>query len=783
MDEVGEVELMERARQGGVIDCEAGRTRRWVSAALIRRCCLGLKDQVDPHGLRFRKAMVAGSLDLAGLDLPFPVRFDECDFDSALIVEGAQLAELALTRCPRLPGLLGNGLRIRRDLDLSGSRLSGAHATTASTSRRSAVWLCESEIGGRLLCVNTVIRADGERSIQADRIHVGGTVRLLHQFTAYGEIRMLGARVGGSFDLTGAHIEAAGDKALDLNDAVIGGSLFLITSPAGRRPVIRGRTDLSSARISGQVLIRDATLEEPGITPEGSGYSRSRAGGTALSAPRLSVGAEVTLDGACEVIGGADLSMSEVSSVSVGGDCSLRGGGHPALDLTNAELRSSLIIHSGATVEGTVRLRGARIRGDLSLQKATLSVRENTWVIAAHGVSVDGDVLLQGIQVTGGPVEFRGATLGSVFNAFQARLDNPRGFTLSLHHATVRGSVKLREIESAGVVVLDRAAVGGRLHCTGATFNCRAPTEFNRPGHALQAVSATFRGGMDLDWASVSPSADFTDASTTYLADDPKDWPERFHISGFSYERFRQSERGSARAWDHAARARWLDRQAGYDAGPYEQAARVFRQHGYSSEAEQILIARQRKASQAARARRTHPRRILDAVYGASVGYGYRPGRVLWLLATLLLLVTASLVSPAAQATLRATNPAGGVYTTSGPLPNPGGTMARVPASPRRPPSASAGSAASPASRQSPAPHGARPDSCGNGQVRCFNPVLYAIDTVVPLVSLGQRSTWYPDPNVPDGTFMQWWLNIATLLGWLLSSIFVLSLARLTRST
>jgi hypothetical protein len=187
----------------------------------------------------------------------------------------------------------------------------------------------------------------------------------------------------------------------------------------------------------------------------------------------------------------------------------------------------------------------------------------------------------------------------------------------------------------------------------------------------------------------------------------------------------------------------------------------VFRQHGYSTEAEQILIARQRKASQAARARRTHPRRILDAVYGASVGYGYRPGRVLWLLAALLLLVTASLESPAAQATLRATNAAGRVYTTSGPLPNPGGTMAR----PR------------------PAPHGPRPDSCGNGQVRCFNPVLYAIDTVVPLVSLNQRSTWYPDPNVPDGTFMQWWLNIATLLGWLLSSIFVLSLARLTRST
>ena len=67
--------------------------------------------------------------------------------------------------------------------------------------------------------------------------------------------------------------------------------------------------------------------------------------------------------------------------------------------------------------------------------------------------------------------------------------------------------------------------------------------------------------------------------------------------------------------------------------------------------------------------------------------------------------------------------------------------------------------------------------------MRCFSPVLYAIDTVVPLISLDQRATWYPDPQAPGGQFLVWWLNLATLLGWLLSSIFVLSLARLSRST
>jgi hypothetical protein len=50
---------------------------------------------------------------------------------------------------------------------------------------------------------------------------------------------------------------------------------------------------------------------------------------------------------------------------------------------------------------------------------------------------------------------------------------------------------------------------------------------------------------------------------------------------------------------------------------------------------------------------------------------------------------------------------------------------------------------------------------------------------VIPLITLGQRSTWHPDSHVPGGKFVLWWLNLATLLGWLLSSIFVLSLARL----
>ena len=144
MEEVGQAELLDAASQGRILDGWGdgsgwgsgegpdGAARRPVDAALLRRCCLEYKEQIDPRGLRLHRVAVRGPADLAGLTAPFPIRFEDCDFDAPVNVEGAKLRELSLTNCPRLPGLLGNGLRLRGDLDLSRSTVTGAHRTSAS---------------------------------------------------------------------------------------------------------------------------------------------------------------------------------------------------------------------------------------------------------------------------------------------------------------------------------------------------------------------------------------------------------------------------------------------------------------------------------------------------------------------------------------------------------------------------------------------------------------------------------------------------------------------------
>src|ERR1700744_4542139 len=372
MENVGQAELLDAAGQGRILDGGG----RCVAAPLLRRCCLEFRDRIDPRGLRLHRVAVRGPVDLAGLTVPFPVRFTDCEFDAPVHLEGAKLRELTLTGCPRLPGLLGNGLRLRGDLDLSGSTVTGAHRTSASLGKRAAIWLCEARIGGRVLCLDTVIRAEGERALQADRIRVGGPIRLLHAFASHGQFRLTGAHIGGSLDIIGGRIEAPGAIALDLGDAVIGGNLF-IADGGGHRPVIRGRVDIGSAHISGQSLFRNATLEGSDSMPADRGHAGTRVSGTAMSGVRLTVGAEVALEGNCDVTGGLDLSMSDLSSLVVSPECSLKAAGRTALDLSNAELRSALMM-SGVPVAGTIRLSAPRLHGQLPLSDPRLSQPERS---------------------------------------------------------------------------------------------------------------------------------------------------------------------------------------------------------------------------------------------------------------------------------------------------------------------------------------------------------------------------------------------------------------------
>ena len=142
--------LIEAARAGEVVDCSDGDG----TAPSTPPCCGA---SAGSAGTRSTTAACScatpsstGELDLSAMRVPFPLTFEECQFEAPLQISGVTLQELTVLRCD-LPGLLGNGVDVRRDLNLSGSTVTGALPTTASQSRTAAIWLCESQVGGRLL--------------------------------------------------------------------------------------------------------------------------------------------------------------------------------------------------------------------------------------------------------------------------------------------------------------------------------------------------------------------------------------------------------------------------------------------------------------------------------------------------------------------------------------------------------------------------------------------------------------------------------------------------------
>jgi hypothetical protein len=477
------------------------------------------------------------------------------------------------------------------------------------------------------------------------------------------------------------------------------------------------------------------------------------------------VGADLTL-AESSLTGELDLSGARLGALSIESRCRLVNPGGDALTLANAEVRSGVLLGAGLEIEGRVQLPRTRIDGRLVMRGVRLSRPRDGVLVDGYGLTVHGVLDARGLRADGGGLVLNDVECAMI-DLREAWIEAGGEVALDLRVARVHGDVVVAGgFTCRGRLVLNGAQIDGWLDCEDGTFEAGHGSGSGAGDLALSARSAVVTRGMDLTWAACGPRVDFTAAATTTLIHETGRWPAHYAIGGLTYDRFRISERLGTDPWDVDRVCEWLD-GAEFDTGAYEQAARVFRQHGRGTAAEDILIRQRDAARRAARDRaaagptarmREDARRSVDWAFGRAVGYGYRPGRALIALIALLVAGFALLSVPVVAGSLRASDDQGDVYGVHGRLAS--GSPVTV--------------------RPGPPP---RADSCGNGEVRCFNRLFYAVDTVIPLVDLKQRETWYPDAAAPWGRLTEEALDVATLLGWLLSSIVVLSFARLARTS
>lgn len=387
-----------------------------------------------------------------------------------------------------------------------------------------------------------------------------------------------------------------------------------------------------------------------------------------------------------------------------------------------------LILRAGFHATGGVRLVRANI-GDLDCSDGRFDCPEDAALDCDRATICGGAFLRDGFRATG-MVRLNGATIGGHLDCRNGSFECDGDCALLFSGATIAGNVLLHKgFQATGGVRIAGASIAGDFDCSGRFVK-------TGEGDALYCKRARVGGGFLLQAGTdIQGGADLGSMHVAALCDEADSWAgTRGHmvLDGFTYERLAGDAPTQA-----IQRIRWLAGQRHghlsdqFRPQPWEQLIGVLRAMGHPDEARAIAVEKQERLRRAGRI--PAAARPFHWLYGALVGYGYRPMRLvtvtlcIWLLWTLFYWA--------------ATNPAPGQPHLLAPPP-------------------------------------ARDGKTSAPDYRNFVPLIYSADVLLPVVDLGYKAEWRPvvgkdrEP-LPAGQLLRflYWFEIA--FGWVAGLLLV----------
>lgn len=448
----------------------------------------------------------------------------------------------------------------------------------------------------------------------------------------------------------------------------------------------------------------------------------------------------------------------------------LDGSVVPGLQADRIEARGGIHLRS-SVVRGEISLSSARLSGSLECDGALIENPEH-WAIVADGLSARS-VLLRGAKLRGG-IDLTGSRLGADLDVTGATIDRVGGIAISAGGLDAGRGVILRGATIDGAATLVGARIGGDLDATA--------VKLSRPGEiVLQLNRAVIRGGFFLcEGAVVKGALDLTAASIDTIHDEEACWPAEgdLLLNRCLYNAFIGGPVEADQRLD------WLSRQEPQRWGedfwpqPFEQLAHVFREMGHDEDAREVLIEKERLQRTARRARTSNLlwRRLLsvkDWILGVTVGYGRQPLRSFGWLFMFWLIGVAVFSFANTQAALKPNSPVV--------LRSPEWTMCGIPQSEQR---------LMPATEQLARGRAAEGQSqldCFRDQIEAssfppFNAWMYSLDTLFPVLEIGQKEMWRPDPNKRWGSAVMSYFYLQAVIGWALSLLAIAGFSGLVKS-
>lgn len=196
---------------------------------------------VSYRGLELQGMRIDGWLDLGSADIQFPFWAWKCAFSEDISLQDAQLRGFSLLDC-RIKGLNANGASIEDDVFVRGG-----------CKTEGEVDLLGAKIGGNLDCSGAQFSNVGGLALIASGAQIRGPVFLSDGFKAEGEVNLVGTKIGGILDCKDAEFSNVKGMALNASAARVDGSVFLRGSKAEGevnllRTAINGNLDCSGAR-------------------------------------------------------------------------------------------------------------------------------------------------------------------------------------------------------------------------------------------------------------------------------------------------------------------------------------------------------------------------------------------------------------------------------------------------------------------------------------------------------------------------------------------------------
>ncbi len=805
-----------------------GRPLTVVRAETLRRMLLGLPVVSDGMervinlrgpGIRVVKAFIDGKLELdnacaIGGD-PLPrLSLIECFIPETISLRAAKMRRLCLKNS-RISYLRANDTVIGTQLDLEGVKSSGtAEGAQGLPLCRIALRGAQIEDGieaREAVLVGPIRRDDyvvfnarSHYALDLAGARIGGDLRLFPTFQAYGGVNMAGIEVSGSVQLHGAQITKEEVHGIDLEGAHVEGHVDLCCRimPGGdiERAMVRGDVHLSHARIDDGIKLNGALIDgqimaqylKVGSDIDASGMAGKVSGKRHNQNFECTGGVKLTgarLEGNLDICGARIADGLLASTSTIGGDLI----GHVCGDTASG------VVHA-LSIGGTLQLEGSHIAGNLDLTGAQLAGN-----LEAKGLNVGGFCHMRSDHDGAHIFHCRG----------QIEINNAQiGLGLHMSGAMIEKECYAQNIQSGGHVLMGAAdrfdveprvpfTARGRVSLAGAEIRGDLNLQGAYLFHGIRCRGTQIKSAMLIELMKVpqvagkQASIDLTNASTNVLLDGPGDGRNYadfiLDLEGFEYGRFgltvdsesalhkdgeHRSQRLADKAWQH--RDQWLKRQGKevYKADTYNTLYRVLKDNGHSTEATSVL---REKLKFERKSMNWGINKLLMTWYGWLFGFGLTPWQAILTFSLLYLAVFAGVhyanfqpkpVSPSTPLLQRLeTTPVStaAAYLQPGLRANVLVVQPITPAHVRR-------------IGADTEDYVVIDNGSGQHEIACgerLKPMLYTLDLILPAVDLHQIDRC----DLSDRAGWSWSIlkALATLLGWTITSLTILTLSGILR--